>query len=258
MKSCDDPARTSACQTLYRGLDIISAVSNNIVMLQDICDYINVSYSTTYRLATALVNEGYLNFEARKGYSLGSKLIQLGFLAYSRLDLPAIARPYLEQLALETNDTVHLAKREGLNVFYLDKVAGQRAVQISSNIGGYKSICDTGVGKALLMNQNKEKWIEIYKSCLNSSKVSHHYSKHEWVKLMQKYTDKGYTFDLGEDVKEIRCVAAPIKNANNDIIAAISVSSAVQYMDEARMCDLVPKVKNTALQISKMLGYLGE
>lgn len=256
MKIDEESTRTSACQTLYRGLDIISAVSNNIVMLQDICQHIDVSYSTTYRLATALVHEGYLTFETKKGYGLGPKLIQLGFLAYNQLNIPSLARPHIEQLALETGDTVHLAKRDGLNVFYLDKVNGTRAVQISSNIGGYKPVCDTGVGKALLMGQTKEKWIKIYKDSLQLSHVSTHYSESEWVALMEKYAKEGFAFDLGEDVNEIRCVAAPIRNANNDIIAAISVSSAIQYMGDERMYDLVPKVKNTALQISKLLGYI--
>ena len=53
-----------------------------------------------------------------------------------------------EKLAADTCDTVHLATLDNDEAIYLDKLAGQRAVEISSRIGGRKAVGSTGVGKA--------------------------------------------------------------------------------------------------------------
>jgi DNA-binding IclR family transcriptional regulator len=244
-----DTPRSSACQTLYRGLDIIAAIADGYTLLPAISEHIDVSLSTTYRLATALVQEGYLQFENRKGYRLGAKLIQLGFQAYGQLNLPSIARPYLELLAQKTLDTVHLAVRDKNTVFYLDKVSGQRAVQISSAIGGKKHLCATGVGKALLLDSPTNELQQIYQQWPTPN-----CTVDDWIVLMNKYKVTDYAFDLGEDDEMIRCVAAPIRDGSHQIVAAISVSSAIQYMDQERMLALVPEVKKTAGSISKALG----
>ncbi len=52
---------------------------------------------------------------------------------------------------------------------------------------------------------------------------------------MRGYVEAGRTFDLEENEDLIRCVAAPIRGAGGGIVAALSVSSAAQYMSDARM-----------------------
>ncbi len=52
---------------------------------------------------------------------------------------------------------------------------------------------------------------------------------------MRGYVEAGRAFDLEENEDLIRCVAAPIRDASGSIVAAISVSSAAQYMVDERM-----------------------
>ena len=64
----------------------------------------------------------------------------------------------------------------------------------------------------------------------------------------------GYAYDLGEDQSSIRCVAAPLRDATGRVIAAISVSSTLEFMPPSRMRDLVPEVQRVARAISSELG----
>jgi DNA-binding IclR family transcriptional regulator len=75
------------------------------------------------------------------------------------------------------------------------------------------------------------------------------------MRRMREYAKLGYTFDLEENEDRIRCVAAPIRDATGRIKAAISVSSAAQYMNDARMQALTKDVCWTAEQISRELGW---
>lgn len=238
-------------QTLFRGLDIVDAVADGVVTVAAISERTGISLSTTHRLASALVQIRYLKFEARKGYSLGSKLIELGFLAHQQSDLPSLARPILEELASATHDTIHLAVLDDRQVVYLDKLPGQRSVEVSSRVGGRKPVCTTGVGKALLIDASETEWEEQY--TFDRQHVGKQ-TKAQWLKLMRHYATLGHTFDLGEDDAVVRCVAAPIVDVSGKIIAAVSVSSAVEYMDDKRMQTLVPLVLTAARTISKQLG----
>lgn len=249
--SSKQPRAVIPSQTLFRGLDILEVVAEGIVTVAAISARTGLSLSTTHRLASALVQLRYLKFEARKGYSLGSKLIELGFLAYKQSDLPSLARPILTELSMETNDTIHLAALDGYHVVYLDKLPGKRSVEVSSRIGGRKPVCTTGVGKALLIDKDEAQWVDQFDHGLQA-KDNH--NKAQWIKMMKNCVEQGYAFDLGEDDPAVRCVAAPIRDARGNIIAAVSVSSAMEYMDDQRMDTLIPRVLLAADAISEQMG----
>ncbi|MGT2432163.1 IclR family transcriptional regulator [Cupriavidus basilensis] len=246
------PKRHLASQTLFRGLDIVDAVALGFTTLPEIIAQTGLSYSTAHRLASALTEIRYLQHQPRKGYSLGSRLIELGFQAHRQSDILGCARPYLERLAAQTRDTVHLAALIGDEVVYLDKLAGQRAVEISSHIGGRKPVCTTGVGKALLIDSGEPEWRRVYRR--EAARARQMPPEEVWIDAMRSYAQGDYAFDLGEDEPSIRCVAAPIRDATNRIVAAVSVSSAVQYMDSMRVQALIPVIRHAAEDISQQLG----
>lgn len=81
----DGPAVGAGSQTLMRGLDVIEAVARDTLTLGELADRLDLTKSTAHRLASALVDRGYLIFMPRSGYRLGSKLLELGHLAHSTL-----------------------------------------------------------------------------------------------------------------------------------------------------------------------------
>src|SRR3546814_14005790 len=93
-----------------------------------------------------------------KGYRLGPKLLHLGFIAQSQVDLIQIARPYIEALAARTGDTVHLGRLDTDRALYLDKISGRRRVEISSRVGDRHPLTSTGLGQALLPGPAPAPW----------------------------------------------------------------------------------------------------
>ena len=248
-------ARPTASQTLVRGLDIIEAVAmGGADDITTIATRTGMTYSTAHRIVSVLIQRRYLKRMPGKGYHLGSKLLALGFQAYGQIDLTPLAHPFLEHLAQQTHDTVHLACEELGAVFYLDKIASRRPVEISSRIGGTKPLISTGVGKALLLDGSVRSWGALYDA--DAHRLGLTMPRDQWLDMMQDYARHGYTYDLGEDEPTIRCVAAPVRDASHQIVAAISVSSTTDYMPPERMRDLVPIVSETARQISAELGNL--
>lgn len=246
------PKKTVASQTLMRGLEIVDAVAQGKRTLQEISDATGIAFSTAHRLAAALVQIRYLQFEPRKGYRLGNKLVELGFMAYRESDLSRLARESLEWLAAQTLDTVHLAVLDDQHVVYLDKISGQRSTEVSSRIGGRKPVCTTGVGKALILDQGLDQWREHFLREHPTDSTPE--ALQDWLTRMDDYARAGYALDLGEDAPQIRCVAAPIHDGYGKTVAAISVSSTIDYTDDQRLQELVPIVQQVAAQISRQLG----
>ena len=238
-----------------RGLDLVEAVTAGPVALAELSEMLKLNRSTVHRLASALVDRGYLKFAPREGYALGAKLLELGYQARQQINLPRVARPFLEKLAEETEDTVHLGVLDGTKALYLDKIGGQRRVEVSSRVGERHPLCSTGLGKALLLDSSRDEWRAHFDS--ESGKGHHPPSAfQQWVENMRNYQAGGYSFDLEENEDRVRCVGAPVRDETGRIVAAISVASVAQYMDDARMAKLVGTVTKTAAAISHELGWV--
>jgi DNA-binding IclR family transcriptional regulator len=240
-------------QTLMRGLDILEAVSEEGLALAELSERIGLAKSTTYRLATALADRGYLAYTPRAGYRLGAKLLQLGAMAQAQIDLIQVARDYLERLSSSTGDTVHMGVLDGDQALYLDKVPGRRRITISSRVGDRQPLSSTGLGKALMLDHPPAYWMERFER--DQEAGSHPADPGLWRERMGSYAAAGRAFDLEENEDQIRCVAAPIRDVAGKIVGAISVSSAAQYMDDQRMVELTTEVVDTARAISAELGW---
>lgn len=246
---------TAGTQTLFRGLAVVEAVARGVPNLPALSRTLGLSRSTTQRLAAALVKAGYLRSEDDT-YTLGAKLIELGFTAREQVPLAKLARPHLEALSERTHDTVHLCVPEGAEVLYLDKIAGQRGLEMRSRIGHRMPMALTGVGKALMLDMTEAEWQSLYTSGL--SHTGNRGTPRPWDAYccdMHKYVTQSAALDLAENEIGIHCVAAPIRDAGRHIIAAISVTSASQYMPEDRMQALAPEVIAVAEAISGSLGW---
>lgn len=69
-----DAKPITGSQTLIRGLNIIEAVSRGASSLNALSNDLGLTRSTTYRLASALVERDYLVTVPRGGYALGPRL----------------------------------------------------------------------------------------------------------------------------------------------------------------------------------------
>jgi DNA-binding IclR family transcriptional regulator len=196
-------------------------------------------------------------FVPGSGYVLGTKSLGVGHQARTQFDILRVARPHLEALAEHTGDTIHLAVIDGTRALYLEKIPGRRRVEISSRVGELQPLRSTGLGKALLLDHSEAELREFYRS-ENINEQDCEVSEAYWLQCMKQHASLGYAFDLEEDKDQIRCVAAPIRGAMGAIGAAISASSAAQYLDDLRMPQLAREVCLVATQISKALGSCGE
>jgi DNA-binding IclR family transcriptional regulator len=246
-------------QTLVRGLAVLDAVARGASGLREISALAGTNRSTTHRLMTCLAQAGFLRALPRRGYVLGPRLIELGFRARDEIALATLAHPHLERLAQATGDTIHLGVRDGDEVLYLDKVPGTKGLEMRSRIGSRMALANTALGKALLLDRDESEWKRQYDAGATHgpSPPRPAVAPRTWPAFrdaMRRFAARGYAWDLEENEVSIRCVAAPVRDAEPRIAAAISASSTVPFMPMKRMRQLVPVIQDVAAAISAELG----
>ncbi len=254
-----DGASQAGTQTLLRGLAILEAAAAGVRDLRSFGAVLGTTRSTTHRLVSSLVQARYLR-QVQGGYLLGPKLIELGTIALEQMPLTAVARTHLEALANATLDTIHLGVRDGDDVLYIDKIPGQRGLEMRSRVGHRMPLASTGIGKAMMLDLSPQSWRDLFEASRRtlagvSFRPDHSLEPETFLKRMATYAAGGYTFDLEENEISIRCVAAPVRDASGAIVAALSVASTIPYMPLERMDELIPVVQREARAISQELGW---
>jgi DNA-binding IclR family transcriptional regulator len=105
---------------------------------------------TAHRLAGDLVAGGALARVDDGRYAVGRLLWNAGLLAPVQGTLRQVAEPFMHDVYAATLATVHLAVRDGLEVLYLERMAGRASVPVVSQAGSRLPMHCTGVGKVLL------------------------------------------------------------------------------------------------------------
>jgi DNA-binding IclR family transcriptional regulator len=242
--------------TLAKGLGVLSRVAKGDNTLGKMSKALDMNKATVHRLATTLLENDFLSYSQRDGYALGAKCLELGFVAHQQITLTRISHDHLRQLSADTGDTVNLGILDRDQVHYVDSLPGTRKVEVRCTVGERQPLRRTGLGKALLLDEPEDRLRDIYqREALLHPR--YRYDIKQWLEIMGQYRAEQYALDLDENDEHVRCVAAPIRDKSGRIIAAVSVSSAAQYMDDARVQLIKGYVKETAANISHQCGYGG-
>ena len=213
--------------------------------------------STTHRILDTLKHWGYVEQDPKtQKYRLGLKLLELGMAKLHQISLVKEATPYLKELVKLCNETVHLGVREEGEVLYLAKEESSQTIRMISYVGKRAPLHCTALGKVLLAHLSPEE----RKKTLEG-KVLPHLTENtitdqkQLEKELSKVKEQGFALDREENEKDVRCIAAPIRNYQGKVIAAISISSPIFRIDKNVQNNLKKALIETSEKISKRLGY---
>lgn len=177
--------------------------------------------SSAHRMLERLVQLRWLRREGRD-YELGMRLFELGSLAVHQDRLHRAALPFLHELHRLTGHAVHLAVLEGIDVVYLEKIAGRFGVGLPSRVGGRQPAHCTSVGKVLLAHAPESVVDRVVEAGLPRSTRFTLDSPAAFRAELQKTRERGAAYDREEDLVGVSCVAVPVGTEDN-VVAAISV-----------------------------------
>lgn len=211
---------------------------------------------TAHRFLASMKHVGFVdqNPENQK-YKLSLKVFEIGNKIVEDLNLREVAKPIMQELGDKTGETINLGIIDNYDVVYIEKVLSKNTLRQDSPIGGRDRIHSTAMGKAIVAFKPLE-YVEEYIETKGLTKVT----KNTITDVEKLYTElksvrkKGYATDTEETVIGLSCVAAPIFNNENKVVASISISSPEQRLDKHIMTSYKETIRDAAMRISKQMG----
>jgi IclR family transcriptional regulator, acetate operon repressor len=218
---------------------------------------LGVHKATASRLVAVLADRGMVERDPiTEKYRLGFGLIRLAGAAMASLDLVRIARPLLEDLADRTRETVNLGVLSGDAVVYIDQVTGTRSIVAVSWVGRRTPLHCTSNGKVLLAYMRPEERDRLLAPPLQRATKA---TITDPAKLRTQLGDvatRGYAQTMEELEEGLNAVAAPVRRADGEVVASLSVSGPAFRMRPVDLPRVGRLVKESAAAISRRLGYV--
>ena len=252
-KSSSKPKSEYAIQTVANALRMLEVFHTETEMgVSDLARRLGLHKNNAFRLLATLELAGYMQQTPETDrYHLGPRCLELGHAFARSHTLISQARPILEELAETMGETVHLGVLRGDEVVHLDGVLPEQLVLTGLRVGERLPAHCTALGKVLLADGANDVTDRTFDRHTDSTLV-------DPVKLadeLRAVALRGYAPDLEEFATGLRCVAAPVRDANARVIAAISLSGpSLRFTEEILHGEGARAVTAAATRLSQKLG----
>jgi len=209
--------------------------------------------SSAHSLLNALVELGLLRRMPDSRFALDAGVLTLGFEYLGSLAITDLAAPVLERLRDDTGWSTHLAVRQGRSIVYLSRFASRQAVTRNVAVGTSLPARTTAMGRILLSDLEptalRALYADEWEALVSQPKAA---SFAEFEAMLRADRERGYAASEGYHEPGVRVVAAPVRDASLQIVAAIN-AVAVGGPDDQLDC-IVAKVVAAARNLSRLQG----
>jgi DNA-binding IclR family transcriptional regulator len=247
-------------QSVHRAIEILTLFrtqDQTELSLTEISCLLSLNKSTVFHLISTLEQSNFVEKTSRSGkYRLGLALFSLGNIVGGQMDLRKQAIPFLKNIVEKFHQTVHLAILDQDQAFYIEKVKGTATIHTSSQVGKYKPLHCTAIGKVLMASLTEDSINRIIKEKgLPRFTPSTICEPEQLKKELLTIREQGYALDNTEIEPELFCVATPIRDHSGEVVAAISISGSLSRISISNSHIYVQELKKVSHEISLSLGY---
>lgn len=229
------------------------AQSDHPLGISELSESLGLGKSNVHRILQTLISLKYARQTPDSTYEASLRMWEMGHQIFSNFSFRDIAKPYMQQLSDQTNETVHLSERDGFEVVYIEKIESREPVRAYTQLGGRAPAYCTATGK-IQMAFLPEKDI---RHCFETA---HQFTPHTitdadaFCREAAENRARGYAVNRGEWRADIVGVAAPIADSSGEVVAAIGVSAPSSRVDAEEMERYAKTVTGYARDISRELG----
>jgi DNA-binding IclR family transcriptional regulator len=250
-----EPGAKTSIQVIERMMDLLDALAHAAepVNLKRLANETGLHPSTAHRILNVLVEYRMVDRVEPGTYRLGIRLLELGNLVKSRINLRDEALPFMRELHQELHETVNLSVRQGDEMVYVERIHSDRsAMRVVHLIGARAPLHITAVGKIFLLQDGLEKVPEyatrtglpvFTKNTIRDAPAL--------ARELERSRKLGFAFDNEEAENGVSCIGAGIYDDEGRLVAGLSISAPSNRLDKA----WGPRVREAADAISRAIGH---
>jgi len=245
----------TSIQVIERMMTLLDALAAHPdpVSLKDLANATGLHPSTAHRILNDMVSKRFVDRVEPGTYRLGMRLLELGNIVKSRLNVREASLSFMQALHRKTQQTVNLSVRQGEEIVYIDRAFSERSgMQVVRAIGGRAPLHLTSTGK-LFLSVDDNKLVRAYAT--RTGLAGHNKNSITDIAKLERELSlvraRGYARDNEELELGVRCMAAGIHDDSGRLIAGLSISAPADRLKDEWLEDLIA----TANSISEVLGY---
>lgn len=240
-------------EALARGLEVIRVFGSfkKSLSLSEIATATDLARPTVRRILITLEALGYVN-SADGLFSLTPRVLDLGTAHVASSNIWDLTRPHLLKLVEELDESSSIAELDGGDIVYVSRVAVPKLITLTVSIGTRFPAYATSLGKVLLSGLSDEEALRVRHTPSTSSIVpAWQPTDEEFLTAIRQVRAKGWAMTDQQLAPAIRSVAAPIRNGDGLVVAAINVNTHAMETNEERLQDVIlPRLLQAASEIS--------
>ncbi|QTE29197.1 IclR family transcriptional regulator [Pengzhenrongella sicca] len=222
----------------------------------DVVAATGLAKATAHRIIGTLVERQFVALAEDGSYLPGPKSLSLAARALQRIDISAIARPFVEALVARSGCTVHLGAVNGDEIIYLIRADSDKPYQMPSRVGLAVPLHCTGIGKTVLADYTDDQLERFVVRAGLPRRTEHTLTTARALRAeIGSVRALGYALDREENVPGLACVAAPIRDHTGTVKYGISISTLLLEHSLEQIEAMAPMATDAAAQISAALGY---
>jgi len=244
-------------QSLERGLSVIRAfdADHSRLSLSEVATATGLSRAAARRFLLTLVQLGYMRSSGGR-FELRPKILELGYAYLSSLTLPEVAMPHLEELVEQVRESSSVSELDGDDVVYIARVPTRRIMAVTISVGTRFPAYATSMGRVLLAAQ-PDAWLEAYLATVSL----HHLTGRTITTAsglgqeLRRIRTRGWALVDQELEEGVRSIAAPIRDLDGTVIAAVNVAThAGRRTLDSIVADLLGPLQAAAARIERDLA----
>ena len=239
-------------QSLERGLAVIRAFGADApsLTLSEVARATGLTRAATRRFLLTLGDLGYVRTDGRR-FELTARVLELGYAFLSSISLPEVAEPHLERLVADVHESSSVSVLDGDDIVYVARVPTSRIMRVSINVGTRFPAYATSMGRVMMAGlppgELDDFLARVELRRLSSRTIT---SESALRAELDRVREQGWALVDQELEDGLRSVAAPIRDRDGAVVAAVNLSThASRTSAQAIRRGLLPPLLATAARI---------
>jgi len=244
-------------QALDRGLVVLGALASlHKATLSDLSEHVELPPSSVHRVLATLQKHGFVDFDpGPQEWSIGIGAYQVGASFLNRSNLIEASQKIMRGLMEKTGETANLGIADNGDIVFISQVETHHPIRAFFRAGTKSPMHASGIGKAMLAHMPDKAVLKILTQSGQPQFTPHTLTTPEPLLAdLRNVSACGYALDNEERYVGMRCIAAPVFNARQEVIAGISISGPTERFSDASIVAIGPVVRRAANEVTMMIG----
>jgi IclR family transcriptional regulator, pca regulon regulatory protein len=241
---------------LAKGLDVIKAFSREspALSLSEVAKVARLPAATARRCLLTLEELGYVMRSGRV-FVLRPKVLELGAAYLESMDIEALTKTHLEEVASRTGDSAALSVLDGTEIVYVARASVRTLMRLEAHVGSRFPAYPTSMGRVLLAGLGADGLRRYFERETLTALTKHTVTdRARLVRLIDDCRRVGYSAVEDELAYGVVAVAVPVFDESGRVVAALNNSSHSKKISRAQLVrERVPMLQEVSRDISNEL-----